>query len=93
MATTLVGALVACGPSTTDDDEQAEADFADASFKIEESSDCVEAFDGRFLSRLAEERDWTEDDIDAFCTELADIADEYATDDSTLTTVTFAGVG
>lgn len=65
-------------------------EFADASFSLESGDDCVAAFEGAHLSRAAAERGWDADDIDAFCTELADVATEYA-DGETLTTLTLAG--
>ncbi len=82
--------LTACDESSSPGEDQIEE--AEASFVLTDATDCESAFDGPWLSELADERDWTDEDVAAFCAELADIAETY-TDSSTLTTVTVAGVG
>ena len=82
-------AMSACGGTDSNDDTE----VADATFALSESIDCVDAFASRpFLVRLAENRQWGTEEIEAFCAEVEDIASIYA-DESTLTAMTIAGVG
>jgi len=64
--------------------------FAEASLRLETAADCEAAFSGGWLSRLADHRAWTDDDVATLCDELIDIADAYA-EDTTMTTVAMAG--
>lgn len=72
------------------DSDAEPVEFGNASFTIEDSEDCIDAFNGMYLTNQANNRGWDEEDINAFCAEVADIAVEY-NDNETLTVVTFAG--
>lgn len=80
-------ALGAC--DGTDAQREDLVEFADATFRVDGPSECVDAFSGSDLSQIADSQDWSQDDITSFCAELTDLAATYA-EDSTLTVVSMA---
>lgn len=80
---------LACGRI---DREAEEVAFADASFTLSSPSDCVAAFDGAWLGRVADQQDWGTEDVAAFCDAVAEVVTTYA-ESTTLTLVSFAGAG
>ncbi len=82
-------AVTACGGTS----DEAQVEVAEAAFALSNSNDCIDAFATRpFLIRLTENRGWGQEEIEAICAEIEDVATTYA-NNSTLTVLTVAGVG